>query len=302
MKLATLLGLAGLTAAAPSLARGEEPTRTRPLDKRATTVCGQWDSVQTGGYTVYNNLWGKDSGTGSQCLTVDGVSSGLLKWSATWSWSGGQYNVKSYPNAVLQAPAARVSSISSIPSKWQWDYTGSNMVANVAYDLFSNSDCGTTPQYEIMIWLGALGGAGPISSSGSPIATPTIGGVPWKLYKGPNGQMTVFSFVASSQQKNYSGDLNNFVKYLTSSQGYPGSQCVYSIGAGTEPFTGSNAKFTTTGYSVSLSASGGGNDGGSGGGNCAAQWAQCGGQGWTGPTCCTAGKCTVSNQWYSQCA
>lgn len=182
-------------------------------------------------------------------------------------------------------------------------YTGSNVIANVAYDLFSNSDCGTTAQYEIMIWLGALGGAGPISSSGSPIATPNIGGVSWKLYKGPNGQMTVFSFVASSQQKNFSGDLNNFVKYLVSSQGYPNSQCVYSIGAGTEPFTGSNAKFSTLGYSVSLSATGGdgGNGGGGGGGTCAAQWAQCGGQGWAGPTCCTAGKCTASNQWYSQC-
>jgi endoglucanase len=31
-------------------------------------------------------------------------------------------------------------------------------------------------------------------------------------------------------------------------------------------------------------------------------WAQCGGQGWTGPTTCVAGyTCTFSNQWYSQC-
>jgi xyloglucan-specific endo-beta-1,4-glucanase len=28
--------------------------------------------------------------------------------------------VKSYPNAVLSATAARISTISSIPSKWQW--------------------------------------------------------------------------------------------------------------------------------------------------------------------------------------
>jgi hypothetical protein len=41
--------------------------------------------------------------------------------------------------------------------------------------------------------------------------------------------------------------------------------------------------------------------GGGGGGNCAAQWAQCGGQGYSGPTCCSAGKCTFSNDWYSQC-
>ncbi|TPX15848.1 uncharacterized protein E0L32_000182 [Thyridium curvatum] len=50
---------------------------------------------------------------------------------------------------------------------------------------------------------------------------------------------------------------------------------------------------------------GGGNNGGGntgGGGSCAAQWGQCGGQGWNGPTCCQSGStCKASNQWYSQC-
>ncbi|KAJ3042201.1 carbohydrate-binding module 1 [Rhizophlyctis rosea] len=37
-------------------------------------------------------------------------------------------------------------------------------------------------------------------------------------------------------------------------------------------------------------------------GNCAAKWGQCGGQGWTGATCCQSGStCRASNQWYSQC-
>ncbi|KLU85402.1 endoglucanase [Magnaporthiopsis poae ATCC 64411] len=260
MKLSAVFALLTATAAAAPFGPGaaDEPTKTQPLEKRATTVCGQWDSVQTGGYTVYNNLWGKDSGTGSQCLTVNGMSSnGLLSWSAAWSWSGGPYNVKSYPNAVVSAPAARLSAVSSIPTKWQWSYSGSNLVANVAYDLFTNSNCGTKPEYEIMVWLGALGGAGPISSTGSPIATVNIGGKAWRLYKGAHSQMTVFSFVAAAGNLNdYSGDLNGFVRYLTSSQGMPASQCLYSAGGGTEPFTGSNAKFTTTGYSLSISARG----------------------------------------------
>ncbi|KAK0614610.1 1, 4-beta cellobiohydrolase [Immersiella caudata] len=38
-----------------------------------------------------------------------------------------------------------------------------------------------------------------------------------------------------------------------------------------------------------------------GSGNCAPMWAQCGGQGWSGPTCCAQGTCTASGQWYSQC-
>lgn len=37
-------------------------------------------------------------------------------------------------------------------------------------------------------------------------------------------------------------------------------------------------------------------------GDCAAKYGQCGGQGWTGATCCQSGStCRVSNQYYSQC-
>lgn len=37
------------------------------------------------------------------------------------------------------------------------------------------------------------------------------------------------------------------------------------------------------------------------GGSCAPLWGQCGGQGWTGPTCCASGTCSRSNDWYHQC-
>ncbi|KAI8813110.1 cellulase [Cladochytrium replicatum] len=37
-------------------------------------------------------------------------------------------------------------------------------------------------------------------------------------------------------------------------------------------------------------------------GNCAAKWGQCGGNGWSGPTCCVSGTtCQKQNDWYSQC-
>lgn len=35
--------------------------------------------------------------------------------------------------------------------------------------------------------------------------------------------------------------------------------------------------------------------------NCAPKWGQCGGQDWSGSTCCAEGTCTKSNDWYSQC-
>ncbi|KAJ4391813.1 hypothetical protein N0V93_005433 [Gnomoniopsis smithogilvyi] len=37
------------------------------------------------------------------------------------------------------------------------------------------------------------------------------------------------------------------------------------------------------------------------GGSCVALYAQCGGQGWSGSTCCTSGTCKAANSYYSQC-
>jgi xyloglucan-specific endo-beta-1,4-glucanase len=102
--------LAGLALATPT------PT----VDKRATSFCGQWDSLQTGSYIVYNNLWGRDAGTGSQCTTVNSLSGNSVAWSTSWSWSGGSYNVKSYANAVVKTAAKKISAISSIPSTWKY--------------------------------------------------------------------------------------------------------------------------------------------------------------------------------------
>jgi xyloglucan-specific endo-beta-1,4-glucanase len=89
-----------------------------------------------------------------------------------------------------------------------------------------------------MIWLAAIGGAGPISSTGSAVATVTIDSVSFKLYSGYNGSTRVFSFVASSEATSFSGDILTFLKYLETNQGFPSSQYLTSIGAGTEPFTG----------------------------------------------------------------
>ena len=57
---------------------------SKSVQERAATHCGQWDSVQTGMYTVYNNLWGESAASsGSQCFGVDGLSGSTLKWHTT---------------------------------------------------------------------------------------------------------------------------------------------------------------------------------------------------------------------------
>jgi xyloglucan-specific endo-beta-1,4-glucanase len=95
------------------------PTAT--LDKRATTICGQWDSVVTGTYIVYQDLWGEAAATsGSQCTTVTSDTSGTLDWSTSWTWAGGPYNVKSFANAVVSMTKKKISAYTSIPTTWKW--------------------------------------------------------------------------------------------------------------------------------------------------------------------------------------
>lgn len=220
-----------------------------PLEKR-DDFCGQWDSVAQGSYTIYNNLWGQGSATsGSQCTGIDSLSGNTLAWHTSWSWSGGQYNVKSYANAALSFSAKQISAISSIPFTWKWSYSGSGIVANVAFDLWTSSSTTGNYEVEIMIWLGALGGAGPLGSS---VGTFEQAGTSWTLYSGSNGSNQVYSFVAANSVTSISSDLLPFLKHLTSNGYLSSSQYLRAVQAGTEPFVGSNAKLTTTDYSVSV--------------------------------------------------
>lgn len=133
-----------------------------------------------------------------------------------------------------------------------YSYTGSDLVVDVAYDMFLSSTADGDAEYEIMVWLSAKGGAGPISSTGSAVATTTIAGVTFDLYSGPNGAMTVYSFKAQSETESFSGDLLDFFKYLENNQGLKSSLYLTDVQAGTEPFSGTDAKFVTSEYSVTV--------------------------------------------------
>lgn len=115
----SVLAIAALAVGASAAAAAvvDEPSR---IERRATSICGQWDSVQTGTYTVYQDLWGMSSGTGSQCTTVNSLSGSTLSWSTSWTWSGGSSSVKSFANVVTSIAITTLSNIASIPSTWKW--------------------------------------------------------------------------------------------------------------------------------------------------------------------------------------
>lgn len=117
--------------------------------------------------------------------------------------------------------------------------------------MFLSSSANGKEEYEIMVWLAALGDAGPISTEGAPIATVTINGISFKVYCGPNGSMTVYSFVAESTLTSFSGDMLEFFTYLVDNQGLSSSLYLIDVQAGTEPFTG-KADMKTSAFSISV--------------------------------------------------
>lgn len=120
-QVATALLSSSLVLAAPAPALIAEPDKT--LKARATQICGQWSSVVTGAYTVYQDLWGEAAATsGSQCSTVDSLTSGVIVWSTAWTWLGGSSSVKSYANVALTTTGVQLSSISSIPTTWKYRF------------------------------------------------------------------------------------------------------------------------------------------------------------------------------------
>ena len=189
------------------------------------------------------------------------ASGNNIGWTTSYTWNGGSGQVKSYTNVALQHNLpVRLSNIKDSWTNWQWHYSSqNNIVADVAYDIWFAASPVSPPSagqavsgvstYEIMIWLGQAGGILPI---GSPIATVSIAGHTWQVWKGPNQGWTVFSFLRQgSDITNFNADLNGFYQYLINSQGVSGSQYLVSLEAGTEPMTGS-ATLTTSLYNVAV--------------------------------------------------
>ncbi|KAL1872116.1 hypothetical protein Daus18300_004485 [Diaporthe australafricana] len=242
------------TAEIASIVLAATSAMAAPSAKRSEQIsCDSFGSKTAGAYVVYHNNWGSSSATsGSQCTSFDSIDGTTVAWETNWSWEGGSTSVKSYSNAALENVNKQLSAVSSIPSTWKWTYSNTDIVADVSYDLWLAPTSGGTNSYEIMVWLAAYGGAGPISSTGSAIATPTIGSNSFKLFSGPNGDTTVYSFVADSTIEDFSGDMMDFLNYLVQNEGVADSNYITSLQAGTEPFTGSETVFKTTAYSLTV--------------------------------------------------
>ncbi|KAJ6094135.1 endoglucanase-1 [Penicillium canescens] len=212
------------------------------------TLCEQYGYFASGSYSVNNNLWGKYSGTGSQCSYVNSASNSASRCTPLGP------GLVSYANSgYIGLKKQHVSDISSIPTSVKWSYENTNIRSDVSYDLFTAADINHDPSssdYELMIWLARYGNVQPI---GSKIATATVQGKTWELWYGANGSQKTYSFVASSPIASWSGDIKGLFDYLTAHEQFPASsQNLITMQFGTEPFTGGKSTFTVSNWSASV--------------------------------------------------
>ncbi|GKZ39593.1 hypothetical protein AbraIFM66950_000696 [Aspergillus brasiliensis] len=220
-------------------------------------MCSQYDSASRPPYSVNQNLWGEDQGTGSQCVYVDDLSSKGASWHTDWTWSGGEGEVKSYSNSGVTFEKKLVSDVQGISTSVEWTQDNTNVNADVSYDLFTaaNVDHATSSgDYELMVWLARYGTIQPI---GKKIATATVGGKTWEVWYGTSiqagAEQKTYSFVAENPITSYSGDLKAFFDYLIQNESFPAkTQYLINLQFGTEPFTGGPATLKVENWTANV--------------------------------------------------
>lgn len=92
-----------------------------PLSSRqaSTVICGQFDSLVEGPFTLFNDQFGSGSAaSGSQCAQVTSLGADSVSWKTNWTWADGASGggVKSFANIQQdQGVGVQLSAISSIP-------------------------------------------------------------------------------------------------------------------------------------------------------------------------------------------
>ena len=222
---------------------------------------------------VNNNTWGQDASPAgwSESITTNSGSA----WRTDFNWPSGANNnsVKAYPSAVLgwhwgwhfqnTGLPVQLSANRDINTSYAYSVNfGSGGVGNVAYDLWLHTQSNPNlenPSDEIMIWVNATGGAGPISQQ-AVISNLSIGGATWNLHRGNIG-WNVWSFVRTSNSGTGSLNIKAFTDYLRSNQGMAASKYLTSVQFGTEIFHGAG-NLNVTNYTAAVGGTGGGGGGG----------------------------------------
>lgn len=201
------------------------------INAQVLDTCDKWGNYCTGGYCVYNNLWGEN--VGKQCITA----SSTTKWSVTSNQSGS--GVKTYPNSSLEPLGVSIGSLKSLKSTMSVSGPTSGDYCT-AWDIWA-------PE-EVMIWMNKYGNVAPW---GSFVETATIGGETWDVYM--NGYP---GFVRKSNTNSMTVDIKAILDYCVKKGWLHNNGKIEKVQGGFEiSATNGSQTFSMNNYSVSIDSS-----------------------------------------------
>lgn len=203
-----------------------------------------------GRYYLYNNLWGADAGSGSQCIWDNKSEDGKIAWGTQWAWSENPHRIKSFAAVVLgwhggwtvpdTGLPIQLATLASARTTWAFDLRQqASDRTNVTYDMWLSDrpdHQAEDAKAEVMVWLARSSGIRPI---GAPREEVAIGSATYALWKGahPEGGWPVFSFVRDRNTNASTLDLATFLQLL-SGHGLAREMYLLGIEAGIEVFVG----------------------------------------------------------------
>ena len=239
--------------------------------------CDQRYNETVGNYELHNNILDSANGFGTQCIEGnEKEGDNGIAWEAKWTWNEPN-NFKAFPHIepIIDQQHA-LKNIQHISFTWNWSYetitmnAGDNsnkdvqqpkgeeeFKANVALELLTYSLETGAVDYQIRIWLGIFGDE--IDTLGEEVVDKTFNhdGVQWKLYKGKNTKLTIYTLVPK-ERKNvvsiFHGDALPYFNYLMENGFIPANdpQGLFKLRAGSQVYAGKNMRFITHFFSVRI--------------------------------------------------
>jgi len=198
---------------------------TTPAHAAVWGSSDQWATWSSGGYTLYNNIWG--SGHGPQSIWANSPTN----W-GVWANHPNTGGVKAYPNATKRS-GKRISALGTLSSSFNVSVPTSGVAFTTAYDVWSSDNA-----HEIMLWMNKYGAVGPL---GSLQTTATVGGHTWNVYRGSNGANQVYSFVRTSNTSSGTVDIKAICNWIRN-RGWFGDVTIGNVQFGYEITSSSGGK------------------------------------------------------------
>ncbi|WP_157631861.1 RICIN domain-containing protein [Catelliglobosispora koreensis] len=198
--------------------------------------CDQWANWSSGGWTLYNNIWG--SGAGPQCIWANTPTNWGVN--ANHPNTGG---IKSYPN-ITRYYGRQVSQMGTATSSFNVTVPTSNVAFTSTYDIWSSDNA-----HEIMVWMNRYG---PVGAIGSYQTTVTVGGHTWDFYRGSHSGIQVYSFLRNGDTVSGTIDIRAISQWLVNTGRMP-NVTIGNVQFGFEITSASGGQnFAVNSYSVNL--------------------------------------------------